>query len=164
MAFDSDLVPQCFVLTPLAGEARNFENVYQHIIVPSIEHAGLEPDRIDVERGRITCKERMLEKLLLSFYVIADITAASSIYYALSVRQAYRPWNTVVIFAEGTIAPFDVEEFRAITYQVDGEGRPVDADKCIAKITERLRGFRMTWDRAYDSPVAELIHSVRETF
>ena len=61
------------------------------------------------------------------------------------------------------MAPFDVEEFRAITYKIDSGGKVVDANSCIDKIAARLVDSRSKRD-SYDNPVAELIHSVNKTF
>ena len=128
---DTDqLLPLCFVLMPFgkkmdaAGRVTNFDSVYAKIIAPAVEHAGLEPIRADEEKIGGTIHKPMFERLMLCHYAVADITGANpNVFYELGIRHAMRPRSTVIVFAEGTVLPFDIALVRGIAYKTDGARR-----------------------------------------
>ncbi len=126
--------PLCFVLMPFgrktdaAGRVTNFDSVYQKLIAPAVEQAGLEPIRADEEKIGGTIHKPMFERLMLCHYAVADITGANpNVFYELGIRHALRPLSTVVLFVEGTVIPFDIALVRGISYRTDGAGEPVDS-------------------------------------
>ena len=111
----------------------NFDAVYEKIIAPAIEQAGLEPIRADEEKIGGTIHKPMFERLMLCHYAVADITGANpNVFYELGIRHAMRPRSTVILFGEGTVLPFDIALVRGISYKTDGMGEPVAPESPIA--------------------------------
>jgi tetratricopeptide (TPR) repeat protein len=156
------LAPLCFVLMPFgtkidsANRVTNFDSVYQKIIVPAVEQAGLEPVRADEEKVGGTIHKPMFERLMLCHYAVADITGANpNVFYELGIRHALRPRSTVILFLEGTVIPFDIALVRGISYKTDGKGEPIDPEGPIAAAAAQLRAAR--GNPHDDSPIFQLI-------
>jgi tetratricopeptide (TPR) repeat protein len=160
---DSDqLLPLCFVLMPFgkkmdaAGRVTNFDSVYAKIIAPAVDHSGLEPIRADEEKIGGTIHKPMFERLMLCQYAVADITGANpNVFYELGIRHAMRPRSTVIVFAEGTVLPFDIALVRGIAYKTDGAGEPVDVETTLAQIASQLESAR--GNPHDDSPIFQLV-------
>ena len=154
--------PLCFVLMPFgrktdaAGRVTNFDSVFQKIIAPAVEQAGLEPIRADEEKIGGTIHKPMFERLMLCHYAVADITGANpNVFYELGIRHALRPSSTALLFREGTVIPFDIALVRGISYKTDDAGEPVDIDGPIAAIAAHLEAARQTPHD--DSPIFQLV-------
>ena len=163
---DTDqLLPLCFVLMPFgkkmdaAGRVTNFDAVYARIIAPAVEHSGLEPIRADEEKIGGTIHKPMFERLMLCHYAVADITGANpNVFYELGIRHAMRPRSTVIVFAEGTVLPFDIALVCGIAYKTDGAGEPVDAETTLRQIADQLQSAR--GNPLDDSPIFQLVEGV----
>lgn len=170
-------LPLCFVLMPFGskpdanGTLVDFDAVYRDLIAPAIQAAGLRPIRADEEMSSGIIHKPMFERLLLCEYAVADLTTANAnVFYELGVRHAYRPWSTVLLFAEGGRLPFDVAMLRALPYRLAG-GNPAEVEATRAVLASRLRAAK-AGDK--DSPVFELLewlpspgpvaHSKTDTF
>lgn len=158
----SELKPLCFVLMPFgrkshgSGRTVDFDAVYEQILAPAAESAGLEVIRADQEQVGGTIHKPMYERLMLSDFAIADVTGANpNVYYELGIRHALKPRSTVMVFAEGTNLPFDVASQRGTPYHMDDSGRLTDVAGDVARITERLRSALE--DQHDDSPLFQLI-------
>ncbi len=157
--------PLCFVLMPFGrkadatGRPTDFDEVYRKILSPAVEAAEMEPIRADEEKVGGTIHKPMFERLLLCEYAIADITGANpNVYYELGIRHAIRPRSTVIVFAEGTVLPFDVAPLRGLPYRIDENGLPRDPEAAAAAITLRLRTARADWHD--DSPLFQLVEGM----
>ncbi len=171
----------CFVDMPFGKKADlasgvevDFDQIYEAAIEPAIVKAGLEPIRGDRERTGGIIHAPMFGRLLLSDYVIADLTLANpNVFYELGIRHTARPFTTVPIFAAINALPFDVSLVRAIPYTLD-KGKLTDeaAAKLQAdlgtRLEEAIRGAA-----SKDSPIFQLIpkfpkidlpHEVTEIF
>jgi hypothetical protein len=151
----------CFVLMPFgqkpdgAGGTIDFDAVYEEVITPAVEAAGMQPLRADEEMEGGIIHKPMFERLILCEYAVADLTTANAnVFYELGIRHAARPWSTVLLFAEKSRLPFDVAPLRAIPYKLAPGGRPAEADVVRAVITERLNKAR---EAVPDSPIYELV-------
>ncbi len=160
--------PLCFVLMPFgrktdaAGRVTNFDSVYEKLIAPAVEAAGLEPIRADEEKIGGTIHKPMYERLMLCHYAVADITGANpNVFYELGIRHALRPASTVILFVEGTVIPFDIALVRGIAYRTDGAGEPVGPEGPIQAITEHLRAARE--NPHFDSPIFQLLDDLPHT-
>jgi len=157
--------PLCFVLMPFgskmdaAGRVTNFDSVYDTIIAPAAEKAGLAPIRADEERIGGTIHKPMFERLMLCHYAVADITGANpNVFYELGIRHAMRPRSTVIVFSEGTVLPFDIALVRGIPYKTDGAGEPVDVESTVDAIVNQMQAARV--EPHDDSPVFQLVEGV----
>jgi tetratricopeptide (TPR) repeat protein len=168
ISHDSRKNPLCFVLMPFGiktdvlGRPTNFDAVYQRIIAPAIQMAGLDPVRADEERIGGTIHKPMFERLMMCPYAVADITGANpNVYYELGIRHALRPRATVVMFSQGTVLPFDVALLRGIPYHTDEKGEPVDPQAHVETIAKIMRAAR---DNPHDdSPMFQLIENMPRT-
>ena len=155
----------CFVDMPFgkkpdlaSGVEVDFDRVYAAAIQPAIEESGLEPMRGDQERTGGVIHTPMFGRLLLSDFVVADLTLANpNVYYELGIRHTARPFTTVPIFATIHSLPFDVSMVRAIPYALE-------AGKLTDEAAEKLKaGIRARLDEAIrgaasnDSPLFQLI-------
>ena len=141
-----------------AGDGRivNFDAVYEKLIKPAVEGAGLEPLRADEEMAGGVIHKAMFERLALCEYAVADLTTANAnVFYQLGVRHSLRSWATQLLFAEGWgQLPFDVGFLRAIPYQLGAAGEPSDVARNAATLTPRLRSAPKA---NVDSPLYQLL-------
>jgi uncharacterized protein DUF4071 len=139
----------CFVLTAFgrkqgaAGSWIEFDSVYRDLIAPAIKDAGLDAVRADREELGGVTHEPMFERLVLSRYALADLTAAdANALYALGARHAVRPRSTVLLFAAGERLPIDVRGLLCIPYRVGADGQPQDVDATRTAIADALLAAR----------------------
>lgn len=152
----------CFVAMPFgtkrtSGRSRiDFDRVYRELIAPAIERADLEPLRADEERTGGIIHKPMFERLILCDYVVADLTTANpNVFYELGVRHAVRPYSTVLIFAKGAgQLPFDVAPLRALPYEIDTDGAPVNTGVDREALAQRLIKAKKPTP---DSPLYQLV-------
>src|ERR1700739_1078875 len=99
-----------------AGATVDFDAVYQDLIAPGIDAAGLDPIRADQELTGGIIHTPMFERLILCEFAVADLTTANAnVFYELGVRHAVRPASTVLVFAaDGTRMPFDLAPMGAL--------------------------------------------------
>ena len=161
--------PLCFVLMPFGkkpdatGDMVDFDQVYQQIIKPAIENAGLECLRADEEMIGGIIHKPMFERLILCEYAVADLTTANAnVFYELGLRHAVRPWSTVMIFAGGERLPFDVSLLRALPYKLGG-GLPAnakaDGEALTARLAEAVKAANESADSFKDSPIYQLVEN-----
>jgi hypothetical protein len=155
----------CFVDMPFGKKADlasgvevDFDQVYERAIEPAILGAGLEPIRGDRERTGGIIHGPMFGRLLLSDFVIADLTLNNpNVFYELGIRHTARPFTTVPIFAAIHALPFDVSLVRAIPYTLengkltDGAAGKLQSD-LRSRLDDAIRGAA-----AKDSPLFQLI-------
>ena len=143
-----------------SGVTVDFDQIYETGIKPAIEAAGLEPVRGDQERTGGIIHVPMFGRLLLSDFVIADLTLSNpNVFYELGIRHTARPFTTVPVFAAIHPIPFDVALVRAIPYTlVDGkladEGAAALKAALGTRLDEAIRGAA-----TQDSPIYQLIPS-----
>jgi tetratricopeptide (TPR) repeat protein len=104
---------------PVTHQKINFNQIYEVGIKPVVIKAGLECIRGDEERTGGIIHKAMFARLLLSDFVIADLTTANpNVFYELGIRHATKPYTTIPIFAKTGDIPFDVSSIRAIPYNI----------------------------------------------
>ena len=155
----------CFVAMPFGkkpdkatGIEIDFDRIYNLAIKPAIEMAGLEPLRADEERTGGIIHLAMFARLLLSEFVIADLTLANpNVFYELGVRHSTRPFTTIPIYAYLHPLPFDVAMIRAIGYNLDdGLISTENAELLKAKLESFLQDA-INGPLYKDSPLYQLI-------
>ena len=95
----------------------------------------LEPVRGDQERTGGIIHAPMFGRLLLSDYVVADLTLNNAnVFYELGIRHTARPFTTVPIFAAIHPLPFDVSLVRALPYTLEKGALTEEGAKSSAPI------------------------------
>lgn len=154
--------PLCFVLMPFgkkpgnSGVVIDFDAVYDELIKPAVESAGLVPLRADEEQAGGIIHKPMFERLILCEYAVADLTTANAnVFYELGVRHAVKPATTMLLFAaDGTRLPFDLAPMRALAYRLGADGKPAAAEADRVKLAQLLGTARTD---VVDSPVYQLV-------
>lgn len=152
----------CFVLMPFqkkldqqSQQTIDFDAVYEQIIRPAIEDAGMEPLRGDEEMAAGIIHKPMFERLMLCDFAVADLTTANAnVFYELGIRHAGRPHSTVLLFRKGMHLPFDVAPLRGLEYEIGPDGLPSDPETARIALTEKLNTSRQPRE---DSPLFQLI-------
>ena len=154
----------CFIDMPFgskpdlqSGVLIDFDDVYRNAIRPAVEASGLECIRGDHEQTGGIIHQAMFARLLLSEFVIADLTTANpNVFYELGVRHAARPYTTIPIFATTGDLPFDVGMVRAIPYTLtDGKLSEASADALKQAIIDRIQ-YALNTPVHSDSPLFQL--------
>lgn len=140
------------------GTEIDFDKIYELAIKPAIEEAGLEPLRGDEELTGGIIHTTMFARLLLSEYVVADLTLSNpNVFYELGIRHAVKPFTTVPIYAKIHPLPFDVDMVRAIGYNLKNGILSKQAAKNLkSELMKRIQQA-INGPQANDSPLFELI-------
>lgn len=154
--------PLCFVLMPFgvkmdaSGKLIDFDEVYQGLIAPAIDAAGMDVVRADEEITGGIIHKPMFERLILCEYAVADLTTANAnVFYELGVRHAVRPHSTILIFNEGgSQLPFDIASLRAFPYQYEQGKETTFFEETRQQLTTRLSEARQA---ITDSPLYQLL-------
>lgn len=165
--------PLCFVLMPFGKkpdpsrpDQLDFDRIYDLIIEPAIDGAGLEPIRADREVTGGIIHKPMFERLLLCDFAVADLTAANAnVFYELGVRHATRPHTTLPIFADHHRIPFDVQMLRGFPYKLGERNELTEerAKEISESLRKRLSELRAVAHEAAapDSPLVQLLEGYR---
>jgi len=154
--------PLCFILMPLGkrkdatGRTIDFDAVYERLVVPAVLAAGLEAIRADDAKAGGILQKQTYERLIISEYVVADLTTANpGVFYELGVRHAVQSGTTVLISAAKCAQiPFDLDELQGISYRISPQGLPEHEAKYRALLTERLVAAQT---KSGDSPLFQLV-------
>jgi len=127
----------CFVLMPF-GEP--FDDLYRSLIHPVIMQAGLNPLRADEIYGPGLIMEQIRSAIRQSRVCIADLSGLNpNVLYELGIAQTLgKP--TILLSQDLSEVPFDVAQFRVITYTTD----PADlgrAQAALAKALQQVLGY-----------------------
>jgi len=135
---------------PKSAQEIDFDAIYETGIRPAIEGAGLSAIRGDQETTGGIIHKAMFARLLLSEFVVADMTTANAnVFYELGVRHTAKPQTTIPIFATLSAPPFDVNMIRAIPYDLEnGILTDTAAADLIVAIGKRIKS-------ALEGPVSE---------
>lgn len=154
----------CFIDMPFgkkddlkAGVRIDFDQVYEQGIRPAVEAAGLQCIRGDREETGGIIHTAMFARLLMSEFVIADMTSANpNVFYELGVRHTARPYTTIALFATLGAPPFDVNMVRAIPYELTDGRLSNDAAKALRDAIELRIRNALRSPVAKDSPLFQL--------
>lgn len=163
-------------------ERRRADDIYDGIIVPAVQDAGLEPYRADLDFSPGAITPKLLAELLNARVVIADLTGRNpNVFYELGITHSFaRPLISIADSASSL--PFDAKDERIIEL---GEYLPTglglrQGQRAIASLGESLRivladGYtpptplrdvaanRSVDDLAPDEPLAAEMAQMRET-
>jgi hypothetical protein len=155
----------CFVDMPFgkktdltSGIEVDFDEIYNTAIAPAIAEAELQPVRGDREQTGGIIHLPMFGRLLLSPFVVADLTLANpNVFYELGIRHTAKPFTTVPIYASIHPIPFDIGMVRAIPYTLEnGQLSKEAALKLKSSLAERLKQA-IEQSASKDSPIFQLI-------
>ena len=112
--------PLCFVIMPFNIKKYrqkasiedvwitiNFDEVYKQLIHPAIIDAGMDPIRADEEKMRGSIHKPMFERIILSDYVVADLTGANAnVFYETGYAHASDK-RVILLTSNDDDIPFD---------------------------------------------------------
>lgn len=144
-----------FVIMPFGNRGeyhrgpKESDHVFNEIVRPAVERAGeelgLEPTNMEIVRevdknqaGSIT--ESILTSLVAADVVIADLTGCNAnVFFELGVRFCLRRKVTLLMVQEGTVLPFDIQDFRVVKYDpfMTGEARCLLANFITTGFSEK---------------------------
>ena len=95
-------------------ERKRADEIYNFIVVPAVEGAGLEPYRADLDLSPGAITPKMLSELLGARLVIADLTGRNpNVFYELGITHSFaRP--LISIADSSSSLPFDAKDERII--------------------------------------------------
>lgn len=97
----------------------DFDAIYNKAIKPAADELRIPIVRADEENDGGIIHALMIERLVCTDIVIADITNDNpNVYYELGIRHCARPCTTILIYDKSTRLPFDIQPLRAIPYEL----------------------------------------------
>jgi hypothetical protein len=95
-------------------ERKRADEIYNYIIVPAVQNAGLEAYRADLDLSPGAVTPKMLSELLNARVVIADLTGRNpNVFYELGITHSFaRPLISIADSAKSL--PFDAKDERVI--------------------------------------------------
>lgn len=146
------------------GTDIDFDRIYNDLLKPAIEAAGLEIFRADEERSAGDIKTDMFQELLIADLVVADLTLDNpNVWYELGVRHALRARGVVLVQGPRSTQPFDIYTDRKCCYHLkDGLPDPDILAQDIANISQVVKATMESWHGRKISPVFHLLPQLEE--
>lgn len=113
---------KCFVISPIGGEGteirKRADQVYKYIIAPVCEKCGFEAIRVDQINQADSITQTIIDMLLQSELVIADMTGHNpNAFYEMGFRACTRK-PMIHLKEKGEGIPFDIASIRAFDYDL----------------------------------------------
>ncbi|MDZ7319996.1 MAG: nucleoside 2-deoxyribosyltransferase, partial [candidate division KSB1 bacterium] len=109
----------CFVLMPFREELKA---VYTDAIQPACERAGFKAVRADELVGPYNIHRDIIEYIFRSDVIITDLTGWNpNVFYEMGVAHAIDN-KTIMIIQKGQDVPFDIHNYRCISYHLNETG------------------------------------------
>ena len=138
-------------------ERKRADEIYGFIVKPTVEDAGLEPYRADLDLSPGAITPKMLSELLGARVVIADLTGRNpNVFYELGITHSFaRP--LISIADSSKLLPFDAKDERVIELGEYPETGLAYAQGEQAKASLQV-SLKMVLDDKYEppSPLREL--------
>jgi tetratricopeptide (TPR) repeat protein len=162
--------PHAFVAMPFGkkpgqdGAIIDFNAIYETLLKPAIEAAGLDVFRADEEQAAGDIKTDMFQELLIADLVVVDLTVDNpNVWYELGVRHALRARGIVLVQGPRANQPFDIYTDRKYRYSIkDGLPDPVTLPCDKDKITQMVKATLESWHGRKISPVFHLLPNLEE--
>lgn len=111
---------KCFIIMPIADHADyptgHFQRVYDYLIKPACDKAGLEAYRADDNKASDMIMLDILQQLVECDMAICDISSRNAnVFFELGLRQAFNK-KTILITDGLQNAPFDISGLRHVSY------------------------------------------------
>ena len=119
----------CFVMMPISTQSDydegHFSLVYEDIIQPSIEAAGMLGFRADETKSTNLIHLDILKRVIETPIAVCDMSSKNpNVFYELGMRQAF-DMPTVLLKDDVTDTPFDISGLRYVTYNKEMKHRDV---------------------------------------
>jgi len=146
------------------GQVINFNQVYDELIKPALEAAGLEVIRADEEERAGDIRTDMFQELLIADLVVADLTLPNpNVWYELGVRHALRARGVVIVCGGQVATAFDLYTDRKLRYGIkDGGPDTATLPGDIQRLTEMVKRTMESWHGRKVSPVYQLLPNLQE--
>lgn len=162
--------PHAFVAMPFGkkpgadGTTIDFNAIYNDLIKPACEAAGLDVFRADEERSAGDIKTDMFQELLIADLVVADLTLDNpNVWYELGVRHALRARGIVLIQGPRDKQPFDIYTDRKLNYCLkNGVPDPATLEQDKKALTGMVKATMESWQGRKISPVYHLLPNLQE--
>jgi tetratricopeptide (TPR) repeat protein len=162
--------PHAFVAMPFGkklgqdGTIIDFNAIYETLLKPAIEAAGLDVFRADEEQAAGDIKTDMFQELLIADLVVVDLTINNpNVWYELGVRHALRARGIVLVQGPRANQPFDIYTDRKYRYSIkDGLPDPTTLASDKDKITQMVKATLESWHGKKISPVFHLLPNLEE--
>ena len=130
--------PICFVIMPFGKkEGIDFDKVYENILRPAIEKAEMMPLREDEELSGGIIHKTMIEKIIFSDFVIADVSIENAnVFYELGIRHMASKNNTFLISSRD-VKLFDIKPVRYYKYSLEDEKESEKLAKRLKEMMEK---------------------------
>ena len=161
---------RCFVIMPFGhkqaadGTDIDFDRVYELLLRPAVEAAGLQAHRADMDRRGGSIHADMFQDLLLAEFVVADLTLDNAnVWYEIGVRHALRASGSVLTYALRDRLPFDLAGQRMMRHTLTaGVPDPAKVDAERAALTEAITATLGAWRGRKASPVYAQLPNLQE--
>lgn len=112
----------CFVVSPIGAEGSeikiNADRLFKYIISPVCESCGFEPVRVDKINDSGSITQTIIDKLLSSELVIADITGQNpNVFYEMGYRKCTNK-PIIHLRKKGEFIPFGINTLRTFEYDL----------------------------------------------
>lgn len=162
--------PHAFVAMPFGrkpgpdGTEVDFNRVYDELIAPAIELAGLSAFRADKEQAGGSILADMFQELLIADLVVADLSIPNpNVWYEIGVRHALRARGVVLIFGGKAPAAFDLYTERKLRYGLAGDGPdPATLKQDVEALATMIRATMGAWHKEKISPVYYHLPNLQE--
>jgi uncharacterized protein (TIGR02996 family) len=157
---------KCFVIMPYGGQdetkRKHYLGVYNQIIRAAAIEAGFQAN--DIKRSDIasvpgSILADIIQDLYTADIVIADLSESNpNVYWELGVRHVLAKSGTVTIIDENHKIPFDLGQYRTITYSTSNLGSISEvviqiADAIKKRINEKSRSDNAVHDILPELPI-----------
>ena len=108
---------------PVSGTLVDYDQIYQEIIRPTVEHAGLTCSRGDEFTGGGLGLKSIYTLVMGSDLMIADVSVANpNVMYELGIRHATSARPTILLASSDARVPYHLTFTRHLRYGVDPTG------------------------------------------
>jgi len=162
--------PHAFVAMPVGkkpghnGTPIDFNAVYNDLLRPAIEAAGLTVFRADEEQTAGDIKTDMFQELLIADLVVADLTLDNpNVWYELGLRHALRARGIVLIQGSTDKQPLDISTDCRLNYHLkDGVPDPATLETDKKALTDRVKATLASCHDRKISPVYQRLPNLQE--
>lgn len=146
------------------GQDIDFNRVYQDLIKPALEAAGMFAFRADEEIRPGDIRVDMFQELLIADLVVVDLTIDNpNVWYELGIRHALRARGVVLISGGQSTKAFDVYTDRKLRYGIrDGGPDAESLEDDRERLREMIVATMESWHGRKMSPVYQLIPNLVE--